>query len=166
MHAIVRAGSRVLGLYYLLTAYVSAAIMAGIMLLITAEVCARLFFNYSIPIVLDVGGYSLFIVTFLAAAWVLREGGHVVVDMLVGGIKGRPRLVIDNAVLIIGAGLSAFLAYQSGIYTATCWVRGDVIGYPLMIPRGPLLMVLPVGWSFLALEFLMKIWARNVRIKG
>jgi C4-dicarboxylate transporter, DctQ subunit len=168
MSEIVRAGGRILNFYYRLTAYIGATMFTGVMLLITAEVCARLFFNYSIPIVLDLSGYSLFIVTFLTAAWVLREGGHVTVDLVVVRLKGRMRRFVDTLALLIAAALSAFLAYQAGIHTATAWARGDIIGYPLMIPRGPLLIVMPVGWFFLTLQFLIQAWGkiRDLERKG
>jgi TRAP-type C4-dicarboxylate transport system permease small subunit len=161
MSEILKIGGRILDFYYRLTAYIGAAIFAGVMLLITAEVAARLFFNYSIPIVLDLGGYSLFIVTFLTSAWVLKEGGHVTVDLAVTKLKGRARRFVDTISLLIAAGLSAFLTYQAGLHTATAWARGDIIGYPLMVPRGPLLMVLPVGWFFLTVQFLIHAWVKS-----
>ena len=40
-------------------------------------------------------GYSLYIVTFLSAAWVLREGSHVVIDFVTAKFGERTRHIVS-----------------------------------------------------------------------
>lgn len=153
-----RTGSRLLDFYYRVTAYLGAAILVGVMLMITIEVGGRVFFHYAIPAVVDLSGYALFIVTFLVAAWVLKDGGHITVDIVITRFKGRARRAMDIIALLIATAFSGFLTGRSALDTAEVLARGDAIGYPLVIPRGGLLLILPVGCFFLTLQFLIQLY--------
>lgn len=126
--------------------------------MITAEVIMRLFFNRSIEVVVQLGGFSLFIVTLLAAAWVLRERSHIVVDFAVGNLKEHRRQAVNVVMWLFATVLSAFLFYLSVLYVGSIWARGEVTSYPLMLPKTPLVMVMVVGWAFLTVEFAIQAW--------
>jgi TRAP-type C4-dicarboxylate transport system permease small subunit len=64
-------------------AIVSAALLVLIMLLIVSDVCGRTLRLFSIPWGLEATEYMLYGLTFLGAPWLLREHGHIAVEILV-----------------------------------------------------------------------------------
>ncbi|MGI9464428.1 MAG: TRAP transporter small permease subunit, partial [Aestuariivirgaceae bacterium] len=60
--------------------YLAGFALAALALLITTDVVIRNLGIGNFPWLLEVSEYVLFISTFLAAPWVLRENAHVSVD--------------------------------------------------------------------------------------
>lgn len=63
-------------------AVISGANLCGLTVLICADVAARTFRLFSMPWSLDVAEYSLLVITFCGAPWVLVHGGHISVDIV------------------------------------------------------------------------------------
>ena len=53
----------------------------GLVLLICLDVTARSLRLFATPWTLDIAQYSLYLITFFGAPWVLREGGHISIDV-------------------------------------------------------------------------------------
>ena len=148
---------QLLQLIYRLFANVSAIIMLFITLLITAEILNRLIFNQSFQFIMQFSGYSLFIVTFLGAAYVLRDDSHITIDFVVERLPEKVRKINKIIMYIIGCGLCIFLLLQTWNYTADAWAKGMSTDYPIRVPLAYLLVLMPIGWLFMAIEFLVQV---------
>ena len=125
---------------------------------ITLAVCLEVFMRYALndPLVwvVEFAEYSLLYICFLGAAWALREGNHVRIDIFLSAFSQRWRqrfgvissllgLCIALVLLIWGAG-ATWEKYVTGAYKPT------VVEFPSWI----VLLCIPVGSLMLALRFL------------
>jgi TRAP-type transport system small permease protein len=116
--------------------------------LILADVFGRSFRLFSIPWKIDVTQYLLYLTTFLAAPWVLRENGHVSVDILVATLPKRSGRIVIRFAHILGAACSAALAYYSVFVLWQSYVSGTRIYRALIFPEwylytpGPIIFLL------------------------
>ncbi|WP_052668618.1 TRAP transporter small permease [Nitriliruptor alkaliphilus] len=156
---------RALELYYRFTAFVCCVILAVVTLVLIWEILSRFFFGQSLRFVAPLVGYSLFVITFLSAAWVLRRSGHISVDIVVDALRGRWQLGLRMVLDLVAAALTGFLAYLTAVYAFTAWQQGTTTPYPFQVPRGLLLSVMPIGLGFLALEFVIQFSRKAGRFR-
>ena len=84
----------------------SLAAMAGGLILfacliVSYEVFMRYFLNSPTSWTLEISEYCLLWITFLGTAWLLREDGHVKVDLLSDRLKARGKDTAESAIYII-----------------------------------------------------------------
>lgn len=84
-------------------AVVSGACMCGLTGLICADVAARTFRLFAMPWSLDVAEYSLLIITFCGAPWVLLHGGHISIDIVTDRLAPERRRRVALLVNILCA---------------------------------------------------------------
>ncbi|MBU0464658.1 MAG: TRAP transporter small permease [Proteobacteria bacterium] len=135
--------------------------MAGIMLVfimlsVCLEVVLRTFFNDSLIWVTEVTEIMLLYIAFFGSAWVLREGGHVKVDIILTRLKPKYMAFIGIISSIIGIFVSitltgygfkvALQSLQKGIYTPTA----------LEIPMALIIIVIPIGCLMLSIQFIRR----------
>ena len=104
--------------------------------------------------------YSLLYLAMCAAPWLVRERGHVYIDLLVQVLPPGPRKLLER--LIYLTAITACMAVAS-IATYLTWIaansdRMDVRGIdvPLWVSQIPL----PFGFTLVACEFL-RLWILN-----
>ncbi len=151
--------NRLISFWYKLTSAICSMIIVFAMLLITTEVVARYFFNYSIQFVMQFSGYSLFLVTFLGAAWVLSQKAHISVTFMTDKFGERVRAVNSAIMKLLGFGFCCFLLYATGDYVINnVWAEGMSTDYPIRFPLVYLMIFMPIGWLFMVIEFLIQTW--------
>lgn len=146
------------------------AFVAGTcLLLIVASVCVeivmRYFFNRPLIWVVELSEYGLLYITFLATSWLLRQEGHVKVDVILdlmspvwrtrwGTLSSLLGLVVSIVLTVFGA-MVTWDHYQRGLYKPT------VLEFPTWIP----LLAVPLGSLLLSLRFLImfKGYCRDLR---
>ncbi|MFQ5856984.1 MAG: TRAP transporter small permease [Anaerolineae bacterium] len=94
------------------------ALIAGMMLcvltvLICMDVAARYFRLFAMPWTLDVAEYLLYLITFFGSPWVLREGGHIAIDLFVQQLRPPARRRAAFLSHVVGAVVCAVLLYYS-----------------------------------------------------
>jgi TRAP-type C4-dicarboxylate transport system permease small subunit len=131
-------------------------IMAGLMLIVCLDLTLRYFFNSPLIWGTEVTEIILLYITFLAAAQVLRDDSHVVVDVFLTVASERQRRIlglISNA--IVGL-ISAVLIYYGFVTTIDFYVRGVVNPTILQTPIALITMIIPIGCIPLFMEALLK----------
>ncbi|HEY7609267.1 MAG TPA: TRAP transporter small permease [Alphaproteobacteria bacterium] len=139
-------------------------LFVGITLAICAEVLLRYGFNRPISWVVEISEYSLLWITFLGAAWVLRHGGHVRVDILlqylspaalrICGLFSSAAGIVTTLVLIAFGADATWTAYMRGAFKPT---GTDV-------PTWMILIVIPLGGLLLFFRFarmFVEYWTRQ-----
>jgi TRAP-type C4-dicarboxylate transport system permease small subunit len=134
-------------------AALSAAMLAAFTIGICYDVIVRtLGFqppNYTVTLV----EYGLLYVTVLAAPWLLREKGHVFVDMVTRTMPPRVRRGNEIAMYIVGLAVCAILCYAAADLSLESWQRGDLDNRDFDMPRWAIYLPMALSFFLLALEF-------------
>ncbi len=138
-------------------AALGAAILLFMMFSISYGALTRSF-NLPNPIwIVQINEYSLVWVCFLATAWVLSVNKHVRVDILMtrfGQRKQTTLLLLQDSVSTL---LCATFFYLCALST---WehLRDKVMDVgSIDVPKGWILVVIPVGFLLLTFQFLMRV---------
>lgn len=148
-------------------AYLGAVLIALALLVVTAQVIARFVFDYSILWAFDITEYILGFFAFLAVAWVLRREGHVSLDAAINFLNPRKRALVMAVTSIIAAIITFIIAWYGAEAMLDHLQRGTVVGQvALQLPKGPVLSVMPLGFSLFTIQFLrrsygyFKLWRK------
>ena len=141
-------------------ALVAGAIIIFTMLGVCVNVIMRYFFNRPIVGVDEVTGYLLLYVTFLGAAWLLKNEGHVAVDFVVlrFGPKGRAFISIVSS--IIGIVICLALVWYGSKVTWESYKTHGYLGTVLEIPKAPIFLLIPLGSLLLLIQFVRQLFAK------
>ncbi len=131
--------------------------LVGLLLLVCVEVVSRDIFKSPSTVSIELCEYSLIILTFLSAGWVMRKGRHINVETLWNILPKKTQLSLDtvSAVLVIiycailawKGGQNALMAYMSDYHSSS------VLGFPLWIPYA----CIPIGGWILGLQSIVVI---------
>ncbi|MFH1122194.1 MAG: TRAP transporter small permease [Pseudomonadota bacterium] len=134
----------------------SGLLLGLITLSVTAEVIVRKCANTSLPWVIECSEHALVFITFLAAAWVLKEDAHVGVDVVLALFGPRMRALGNAINATMGAVLCLFVTHRGIMTVWDLWRRHIYTIKTLEIPMAPLYSVIFVGNFFLAIQFLRR----------
>ncbi len=134
---------------------VIARVMIVIMIvLVVIDVVARYAFNSPLGFASEYVMYLMVGVTLLAANYVLREKGHIRVDIVVRLLPPRVQawlLVVTDAVSIFAV---VILLIQTFNLTAQSFANNTSSVTAMATPLGVVQLMLPIGFGFLLLEFI------------
>jgi TRAP-type C4-dicarboxylate transport system permease small subunit len=147
--------SRIAEKFENILAGLSMMILSLIILSVCLEIIMRYFLNRPLIWVVEMTEYGLLYVSFCGAAWLLRQGGHVQVDVVVNLMNQRWRqrcAVFSSAMGLI---VSLVLTVFGSIVTYDQLVRGIYKPTVLEFPTGIVLAAVPLGSFFLSVRFLI-----------
>jgi TRAP-type C4-dicarboxylate transport system permease small subunit len=146
--------------------FISGVLLTLIILAVCTDVVMRYLFNRPIFWVAELSEYSLLYITFLGTAWLLKQGGHVKIDLFTSRLapKKRERLAIVSG--IIGIFISVVFTYYGFKVTWDLFERGVFNPTLLEFPKGPLIAVIPIGFFLLLIQFVRMIYASWKTLKG
>jgi TRAP-type C4-dicarboxylate transport system permease small subunit len=90
-------------------AVVAGGLLCALVVLISVDVAARTFRLFATPWTLDIAQYMLYAITFLGAPWVLREDGHIAIEIFVELLAPPTRRALRRAGDALGAVICAVL---------------------------------------------------------
>ena len=131
---------------------VGLAILAGLMLVvifvgIIADVAIRTA-GYS-----AIAEYCLLFSTMLAAPWLVRLRGHVVVESLTMAMPPRVRWAMAKAVYVLCIVLSLLFVYYGFGEMALSLGTGELDLRSIDMPKWILFVPFPLGFTLVAIEF-------------
>ncbi len=100
--------------------------------------------------------YSLVWITFLGAAWVLRDEGHVKMDLLLTRLDQRSQTILNIVTSIIGALVCLTLTWFGVKVTWHNFQTGYFLHTVVAPPLYPILIIIPLGSFLLFLQFLRR----------
>ncbi|MGP4082703.1 TRAP transporter small permease [Pseudalkalibacillus sp. R45] len=140
-----------------LMASIGKSILVIIGLLIIIDVLTSNLLNRSIPWVLEVTEYLLVFLTFLGAAWLLREEGHIHFDLMLNHVPDRLKNLFGLISSLIGFGISLVITVFGLLATLKMYVKGVHTDAILQIPRYLLIVIIPIGFMLLSVQFLRNL---------
>lgn len=121
-------------------------------MLIVADVGARALRLFSIPWALEATEYMLYGLTFFGAPWLLREQGHIAVEIVVERLPAGAQRLVRRLADGLGAAICALLlvyacrvlwsSYRSGTMVQKSFVFPEWYGYAIVPPVMLLLLVI------------------------
>jgi len=139
---------------------VSAVVTGTIIVLVMVAVCVnvimRYLFNRPIAGVEEITEYLLLYITFIGTAWLLREEGHVRVDILLNRVKPKTLAFLSVISSLIGVLICGVLAWYGFKVTWVNFQQGAYFPHILEFPKAPILVIIPCGSFLLLIQFLRR----------
>lgn len=137
-------------------AFVSALLLAFIMVSICLEVVMRYFLNRPLVWVIEMSEYALLYITFLGTAWLLRREGHVTVDVLLVRLSPKSQAALGLFSSAIGIVISFVLVWYGSEVAWDHYQRGIFKPTVLQFPTAPILAIIPIGSIILVMQFIRR----------
>jgi TRAP-type C4-dicarboxylate transport system permease small subunit len=157
---------RVVGWINTVFVFVSAVLMTGLVVIVCTDVLLRYFFRSPLVWATEVTEIMLLDLTFLGAGWVLREDGHVVIDIFTAKASERGKRVLGYISYGITALVAFILAYYGFTTTYDHYRRGIFNPTAIETPIWFIILVIPLGSVPLLLEAILKEWKLITRKKS
>ncbi|WP_078592623.1 TRAP transporter small permease [Evansella clarkii] len=138
------------------------AIIAGTlifvsMITIVVEIIRRNMTGRSFVWVQEYNEYLLLYIPFLAGAWLLRNHGHVVINLIDNIISKGSSKILKIIVAILGVLSMAILVYYSSLVTYDMLANSVTSTTVLRTPQFYVYIVIPVGSFLMLLEFIRSL---------
>ena len=146
------------------------AVLSGLLLLfITFAIFYTIFARF-----LDIPGpvwaiqfteYALLWMTLLGTAWVLKQRKHVSVDLLTSRLSAQTKLYFNLGHSVMGIVVSGILFWYGTVVTWGQYQRGVMDIQVVDMPKYLILIIIPIGFLFLAGQFFRNFLTDLKRVK-
>lgn len=133
--------------------FLVGCLLVFIMLSVCADVILRNFLKMPLIWVTEVIEVMLLYITFLGTAWLLREEGHVQVDIIISRLGPKTVSFLGVISSLIGLFISIVLTIFGTSVTLDYYYRGVYTPTAMEIPIYIILLIIPVGSFFLFVQF-------------
>ena len=145
-------------------ALMSGLAVFGLMVLAVVSVFGRNFINAPLPGYVDWIEQAMPLIAFMGASYVMREGGHIRMDIVVGLLRGRTLYAVELITTLAVLFLMALLVWgtwahfqRSFDFSAPMWSRDSSMD--IALPIWPAKLLAPVAFSVLCLRLCLHVWA-------
>ena len=116
-------------------AVVAGVLLCALVVLVCMDVTSRAFHLFAMPWAPDFSEYALYGITFLGAPWVLREEGHIAIELLVERLAPAARRVARRIVEALGALVCAALFYFACLQLWRSYASHDLVYETFAFPE-------------------------------
>ena len=143
---------------------ISGLSVFALMLLAVVSVSGRNAANAPLPGYVDWIEQAMPLIAFMGVSYVMREGGHIRMDILVGKLRGRllyiAELITTLCVLLLMVllvwGTWAHFA-RSFDFGAPMWSRDSSMD--IALPLWPAKLLAPIAFGLLCIRLCLQVWA-------
>ena len=132
-------------------------LLLGMTLLIGADVMGRNVGLGGIPWSGEVSEDILYLLTLLTAPWLLRQGQHIRVDILLRALPARLGWMLEWVGDLLGLACSIYFVWYGWKVLAASYTSGAISIKTLVTPEWWLLVPLPVSFLLFAIEFVFRM---------
>lgn len=151
-------------------ALISGIAVFSLMLLAVVSVGGRNFFNSPLPGYVDWIEQAMPLIAFMGVSYVMREGGHIRMDIFVGMLKGRALYIVEFITTLAIFTLMLLLVWgtwshfdRSFDFNAPMWSRDSSMD--ISLPIWPAKLLAPLAFSLLCFRLALQLWAYALAIK-
>ena len=135
------------------------AILAGVYLVwiflaIVFQVVARSVFLYGSSHIFTFIEYGLLYITMAGAPWLVREKGHVYIEILTAAVSEQVRPILSRAVVGLVILICVIITYYGIEVTIRAFLRDEMDMRSLDMPRWMLMISMPICFGLMSLQFL------------
>jgi len=138
------------------SACVAGGALVLLMLLTTADVIGRYFFNSPISGVFDLTHFAVSIMVYLGLAYCGFRGAHVVIELLYDKLPAGARRVLNRVINLVGCVLFGLIAWRTWVQSIDVRDMGEA-SQMMEIPLFPLYYVVAFGSGLFA-------WVMGLRV--
>ena len=136
--------------------FLSGLLLFALMLMGMLQIVLRTLFRNPIYGYIDIVEVGMIAFAMFSISYVMREGGHVRMELLVGHLKGRALWVAEFIGAAVAFILTAILIPYSWTYFNRAWSFGDST-IDIELPTWPAKLVVPVMLGVLAVRLLIQM---------
>ncbi len=138
-------------------AFLAGIILIFILLSVSMEVIFRDLFDMPQMWVTQVTECLLLYITFLGSAWLLREDGHVKVDIFLSRLRPRTGAFLGIISSVIGTVVSVVITIFGFSLTFHYFLKGTYTPTVLEIPLSWIIVIIPIGSLMLSIQFVRRM---------
>jgi TRAP-type C4-dicarboxylate transport system permease small subunit len=97
--------------------------------------------------------YAILYMTMLGAPWLVREKGHVHIELVTAALPGRARRLVSRTVAALCVLVSVILAWKGAELFLTNIARNDLDVRAYYFPKWILTIAFPISFGLMAIEF-------------
>jgi C4-dicarboxylate transporter, DctQ subunit len=135
-------------------AWLAGALMVAMMAMIVADVVLRNLGYQSSAHFFTFTEYFLLLIPLLGAPWLVREKGHIYIEILVVALRPALQRALILAVVLACAVVAAVLAWYGGAITLQDFVGNEKDVRSFDMPRWMLMASMPLSFGMMLVEFL------------
>lgn len=110
--------------------------------------------------------YGLLYMTMLGAPWLVREKGHVHIELVTSALPPAARRVVSRIVAVACVVVCLILAWKGVDLVLTNIERGDYDTRAYYFPRWMLTITFPISFGLMAVEFSRFVFGSNLMHTG
>jgi C4-dicarboxylate transporter DctQ subunit len=139
------------------------AILAGaIMVFTTGAICYGVVMRYFLRSpsiwVVQTSEYALLWMVFLGTTWLLRERGHVAVDIIYSHLREKRKAFLNLITFCLAGTACAVIVFFGTQYTWQCIVNGITDVRAVTVPKYSVFIIIPIGSLLLCIQFFRMAW--------
>ncbi|MGH8692408.1 MAG: TRAP transporter small permease [Burkholderiales bacterium] len=142
---------------------VAGALLCALVFLILVDVMARYLRWFSLAWGLEATEYMLYAITFLGAPWVLREEGHISIELVVERLSERGRRRARLATDALGAVVCAALLYFGCRVAWQSYAAGTMVHKSFVFPEWWVYAGMPPIFLILCVVYLRRFAQASAR---
>lgn len=138
-------------------ALVAGALLCALVAIILVDVAARYLRWFSLAWGLEASEYMLYAITFLGAPWVLRERGHIAIELVVEHLPARARTAARLAADLLGATVCAALLFFACRVLWRSYASGTMVHKSFVFPEWLVYAGMPPVFLILLIVYLRSL---------
>jgi len=137
---------------------ISCLLVLAMMLIITGDVALRNLGVPGLPWSNEVSEDILYLVTLMTGPWLLRQGRHIRVDIVLRALPPRRAWQLEWLGDLLGLACCLYFVWYGAKVTIASYLTAAVSIRTLVMPEWWLLAPLPVTFLLFAVEFVFRIY--------
>lgn len=121
-------------------------------LAVSANTLGRYLFGVTSSELFEITEFTMLWMTFLGTAWLLKNDGHVRVDLVVSRLNQRHQAMLKTIASAISVILLGFMIWYSAKVMLQDLQTGYILSGVLRPPKWPIEIVIPTGFFLLLIQ--------------
>jgi C4-dicarboxylate transporter DctQ subunit len=139
-------------------AYIASALILIGWIIVCAEIVMRYFFKHPLTWVVEFTEYIMLYSTFLGAAWLLKEEGHVNVNLVTNKLSPKTQVILSFVTSILGIAACAVIGWYGTKSTLSQYAEGIRTFTAMLLLKWPFVMIIPIGSFLLCFQFMRRAY--------
>ena len=135
-------------------------------IMIGADVVSRNVGGGGVAVSNELSEDILYLMTLLAAPWLLRQGQHIRVDIILRALPVRAAWLLEWVGDIVGLICCLYFVWYGYLITRASYDAGSISIKTLVTPEWWTLAPLPLGFALLGIEFIFRMHRLSVAEVG
>jgi C4-dicarboxylate transporter, DctQ subunit len=135
-------------------AWLAGLLMVATMAMIVADVALRNLGFQSSAHFFTFTEYFLLLIPLLGAPWLVREKGHIYIELLVAALPERVQRALLTVIVLACIAVAGILAWYGGVITVQDFLGNEKDVRSFDMPRWMLIAFMPLSFGMMAIEFL------------